>query len=69
MMLLPLSPAQGWMPFLIDPPPMGVLCLFRNELNGSEWTAMLTDYHPAMVPQYVWWKLSGIARMDLEAEQ
>lgn len=51
------------------PPPQDALVRFWNEGNGSVWTGRASELHPTFNVAYLWWKLTGIERLNRETER
>ena len=56
----------GWTPYLMCRAPVDAMCCFWNEYNGDRWVGYASDMHPFFNVSYLWWKLTGIARIELE---
>ena len=63
------SPAAGYTPVLVKWPPEGVLLCWLCEITHEHCVATSEDVFPAHDFGYLWWKLTGIGRMQLEARQ
>lgn len=56
--------SDGYIAYLVQVPPSNALCRFWHELNGQVWTGRASELHPCFNVAYVWWKATGIARME-----
>jgi hypothetical protein len=56
---------DGWHDYVGHPPPAGALCQFKRD-DVKSWVDHNDDYSPFMNVAGLKWKLTGIARVQLE---
>lgn len=53
-----------WRPYIGSAPPRLALVRFWNEYNGDVWTGRAADLHPQCNVACLWWKETGIQRIQ-----
>ena len=62
---------DGWYAYIYGAPPKDALCQFKQDVEGyigGPWVGYSSDFSPEFNVAYLKWRLTGIARMQLESE-